>query len=252
VTEMAVDVYAAYRSVLACEATRPPVEWTFKSSPAYQQILEHVTPEQGLAYLALAQSSPRWSANMRLLVGEIALENDRLGKPVRAPFDSLGIYCSPTNMRYLWHALEILSWVDHLGLKAVNIVEIGGGYGGLALYLHRLAPYLHSEIASYTILDLPEASALQAAYARELGFPVEGRGDQVFELRERVNFLISAYAFSEFSPEVRAWYEKFVVPWCPHGWMLWNMIPVYPFTDHVYEVADEQPLTGAGNKVVRW
>lgn len=243
-------VYDAYRKVLAEEASKPPAEWTFKSNPAYRQILEHVSPEQGHEYLALAQSSPRWSARMRVLVAETALENDRLGKPVVAPFDSLGISCSPTNMRYLWHAFQILDWLAALELKRVNVVEIGGGYGGLALWLHRLAS---GRISHYAILDLHEAGTIQAAYAEFFGLRLTVADPSYADaILPWPPFLISAYAFSELSAEWREWYEQAIVRHCLHGWLLWNMIPVYPFTSHLYEVADEVPLTGTGNKVVRF
>lgn len=246
----ATDVYGAYRAVLAEQALLKPREWTFKSDPAYRQILEHVTPEQGLEYLALAESSPRWSARMRVRAAEIALENDRLGQPVRSRFDALGIFCSPTNMRYLWHSFQILDWLDALGLKTVNVVEIGGGYGGLALWLTRLAP---TTIKTHTIIDLREAGDIQVAYANELNIPLRAATPVAASLVvPDGGFLISAYAFSEFSPEVRDHYQQSVIRHCAHGWLLWNLGPVYPFTDHVYEVADETPLTGQGNKVVRF
>jgi hypothetical protein len=239
-------IYAGYREVLAAEAGRKPEEWTFKSNPVYQQILEHVSYEQGLAYLVLASQHPRWGLRLRTLVAETALENDRLGQPVRADFPSLGIYCSPTNLRYLWHALCIWDHVEELELHQPDFLEIGGGYGGLALWMHRLAP---KAIGSYRIADLLEASAIQKAYAAELGVPLRTMG---FPWARDGTFLISAYAFSEFSPEARTWHQKAVVKYCDHGWLAWNMIPVYPFTDKPLTIEDEQPLTGAGNKIVRF
>lgn len=241
------SVYAGYREVLAAEAGRKPEEWTFKSNPVYRLILEHVSHEQGRAYLALASQHPRWGAKLRMLVAATALENDLLGKPIRQPFDELGIYCSPTNMRYMWHALSIWDHVEQLGLDYPSFVEIGGGYGGLALWLHRLAPMT---VGSYTILDLPEAAAIQKSAAREWGLPINV--DVYFTAMAPGSFLVSAYAFSEFSPHVRGWYEQHVVEHCPHGWLAWNMIPVYPFTEAPLTVEDEQPLTGAGNKIVRF
>jgi hypothetical protein len=43
----------------------------------------------------------------------------------------------------------------------LNIVEIGGGYGGLCLWLHRM---MAERIASYTIIDLPITNAVQAYF----------------------------------------------------------------------------------------
>jgi hypothetical protein len=166
--------------------------------------------------------------------------------------------CSPSNLRYLHHALLIWRHIIQSGMgHGIDIVEIGGGYGGLALYVQALVSrFPLFVIRSYTIVDLPEAGALQAAYAYELQTaikPVDGtNGDAIRAAlplsQDRI--LISAYAFSEFSPEVRAWYERVVIPHCQHGWLLWNMIPVYNFTAMPLTVVDERPLTGPGNKMV--
>lgn len=43
----------------------------------------------------------------------------------------------------------------------LHIVEVGGGYGGLCLWLHRM---LGEQIASYTIVDLPITNAVQAYF----------------------------------------------------------------------------------------
>lgn len=65
-----------------------------------------------------------------------------------------------------------------------------------------------------------------------------------------IRVLVSAYAFSEFSESVRNWYSEHIVPECEHGFLVWNMIPVYNFTDKPLTIIPEEPLTGGGNKVV--
>jgi len=232
-------VYDGYRSVIATDMVKYPAEWTFKSNAVYQQILEHVTLEQGHEYLRLAMAHERWSARFREMVCETALRNDMYGKPVRADFDSLGISCSPTNMRYLWHALCIWDHVRSLRIQRPQFVEIGGGYGGLHLWLSKMGSF------DYASCDLVEAKALQEQYAAIHGLKLV-EPDQL--LGER--FLVSAYAFSEFEPPVRRFYEDGIVKTCKHGWLLWNMILVYEFTDKPLTITDEVPLTGAGNKVV--
>jgi hypothetical protein len=41
------SIYDGYRSVIATDVVKYPVDWTFKANAVYRQILEHVTPEQG-------------------------------------------------------------------------------------------------------------------------------------------------------------------------------------------------------------
>lgn len=248
--------YAAYRSVLAAEAQRLPTEWSFKSAPAYRQILEHVSPEQGNAYLEKAHQSPLWGLQARLALVETALFNDSLGKPIKADYASIGIFCSPTNLRYLCQALDILEWIKHLGLNDVQIVEIGGGYGGLALFLKRFAKLARVSIAGYTIVDLPEAGALQRRYADELGIAlntVDATDALAVNLAidPREWFLVSAYGFSEFSAPIREWYQATVIRHCAHGYLVWNMIPVYEIAEGQQD-EPEVPLTGPGNRIVRF
>lgn len=234
--------YLAYRQVLAEQATRSPEDWTFKANPAYRAILEHVSPAQGEGYIDVLAEHPRWS-QIRRIVAETALLNDSFGMPVKADFDRLGVTCSPTNLRYAVQAVAIRDHAESLGLDRVNFVELGGGYGGLALFMARLAPWL---VASYTIIDVSEATDIQKAFAAAVGVPVR------HSLVESDSYLISAYGFSEFSPEMRTFYQETLLPNCRHGYLVWNMIPVYPFTGYPLEVFDERPLTGPGNKVVRF
>jgi hypothetical protein len=54
------------------------------------------------------------------------------------------------------------------GSSELNIVEIGGGYGGLCYWMHRL---LGIRINRYVIVDLPEVNLVQAYFLSSLGTP---------------------------------------------------------------------------------
>ena len=72
----------------------------------------------------------------------------------------------PLSSSVLWHAHMFLSVSKSLPKTAWrDILEIGGGYGGLARLFLR-----SSAVNSYTILDLPESLACSYAYLR-LSFP---------------------------------------------------------------------------------
>jgi len=87
-------------------------------------------------------------------------ENDRIGNPDVYEEESIGLI-SPSTLKFAFNAIDIVSFVEQQGdLKSVkNIVEIGGGYGGLCLLLSNLI-----EFESYTLVDLPEACALAEKY----------------------------------------------------------------------------------------
>jgi hypothetical protein len=250
--------YDGYRAILAEQARLPPSEWTFKRIPGYQQILEHVTPTWGHAYLAAMQADfpDDWRLYKQNFV-ESALHNDSLGNPECVEFPEIGLLCSPTNLRYMHQALCIEQHIAEMGLARVHAIEIGGGYGGLAWFLRRAFAWRWLE---YTIIDLPEAGAIQRAYAQDLGFSIttvdctdaDAISDAVNRHAPTTRFLISAYGFSEFTEDIRAMYERLIVQHVPHGWLVWNMIPIYYFTSVAMTVSPERPETARGNLLVRF
>ncbi len=241
---------------MAEDLQKPPQLWTFKSNPAYQAILEHVSQPQGVAYLDLLRTLPEWTTYVEELVKVTARANDGLGEPVRADFPTLSMRCSPTNLRYAWQACALWHHINTLGLDAVHIIELGGGYGGLALFASRLAPTFHIDDFQYTIVDVAEASAMQKMFLPLFGLPIatiDGTDRQalsdLLNIRgERV--FVSAYAYSEFSPTVREWYNETLVPFCPHGFLVWNINPLEMVFPNPPTIMNEPVLTGPGNLVI--
>lgn len=249
--------YAAYRSVMAAESEREPTAWLFKSHADFTPILEHVSPEQGTRYIAAMQARfpEQWGA-LRTRFEALAALNDSVGMPRQTWYPEVGWTCSPTNLRYMCHSLLIADWCRRAGVERAHFIEIGGGYGGLGLFITHTFPA--RLVASYSIVDLPEPVRLQSAYANHLGIPLatsEANEASVSALLARTNdgtsrFVISNYAFSEFSQAVRDWYATRLIAACQHGFLLWNMIGVYAFTSAALESEAEVPLTGPGNRVV--
>jgi len=254
--------YNGYREVLRETAAQEPDEWTFKSDPRYTRILEHVTPAQGRQFLEQVQGEyPDLWPSVAGLLPSLVLQNDLYGKPDTARFPTLGIVCSPANLRYLSQSLRLLSHAVEVGMSRMHVVELGGGYGGLALYVHRLANLFPSvTIEAYTIVDLPEAAAIQNRMADALDVPydaVNGLDEHNLAAALRrvaaPRFLFSAYAFSEFDAETRDWYEQRVARACDHGVVIWNFRhgvkgfgpvlggPVYQFVDAPLRVEPDRP-----------
>lgn len=266
--------YTEYLACAAEAAVTPPDQWNFKSDPRYQRILEHVRIDQALQFIELASTefAGRWPAIAEIVV-TCAAANDALGQSSRAPIASLMTMASPSNFRYMWHALLILKQLEDMGGWRGHIIEMGGGYGGLALFVNRLAHLFPTvEIDSYSIVDLAEPGALQGAFTRELGLSVgiydgldeAALSDLVASTGER--FFFSAYAFSEFHQAMRDWYEPRLMRHMPHGLIVWNFAegvggfeallggPVYQFVDAPLSVEPERPEVdrGLGNLFVRW
>jgi hypothetical protein len=220
----------------------------FKRNSDYTAILEHVTEYQGFQYLQYIRKT-----NLNFdSVKEYCDLNDRLGTPVMFQYDTL--LTSPTSLRYVFHSHLILSHMKSLSLSSVDIVEVGGGYGGLCIAMHHFAKAYDVKINSYTIIDLTPIIKLQEMYIRNLtpstnvNFVDANTYGGSVPLTNA--FMISNYCFSEISPEFRQNYIQNLLPKVSHGFMAWNFIPVFDFGFKTM-VEDEYPNTGGNsNKYV--
>jgi len=189
---------------------------------------------------------------------ELCNTNDYYGNPNKCDFYDFTT-CSPTNLRYILHSLLILTHIADLKLNNINVIEIGGGYGGLCFYIYKLAKFFNITIKTYNIFDLPEPLALQNKYLRALGIEdVGGMNLNDFENSDLTlptnSFLISNYAYSEISMDLQQKYTKYVLnPYVSHGFLTWNFINVYQFIENKdLHIENEYPVTGDVNKYVKF
>lgn len=222
---------------------------SFKSNEIYRGMLEHVSFEQGVEYLKLIRNTTPLTEEV---IVNYCKENDRIGNCIK--YDYGFINTSPTNLRYLFHSHLILKHISSLKLENLNIVEVGGGYGGLCLAISQLGKYYNVTINNYNIIDLPVITTLQRKYleSHTLNFTINTYN--AFNYGEEITsnnntFLISNYCFSEIDSERQSKYIQILFPKIQHGFIAWNHIPVYNF-GFKYDVEDEYPLTGQFNKYV--
>jgi hypothetical protein len=221
----------------------------FKSNGHYQGILEHVSFQQGQEYLDLIYKLTK--INQETIM-EYCKENDKVGGGNKYNYGF--ITTSPTNFRYILHSHIILEHIRKLNMNNVNIVELGGGYGGLCLALNILSNHYNITITGYNLIDLPSISVLQKKYLEHhmLSYPIQCYS--AFNFGQEIenndnNFLISNYCFSEISSENQSMYIKTLFPKIKHGFMAWNWIPLYNFGFN-YAQENEYPLTGPYNKFI--
>jgi putative sugar O-methyltransferase len=184
---------------------------SFKREEVYRAILEHVTYEDGQRYLDQALANrPDYAARLGVF-----RENDRLGAPHVFDYGEHGSF-SPTTLRYA----KVLSDLENLfgTLDGLRIAEIGGGYGGQCFVLSRVA-----HPASYTLIDLDEALALQQRYLSRLDVsdvefvsPSDLRADRDYDL------VISNYAYSELVRPVQRRYMRAVLKRSSRGYVTYN------------------------------
>jgi hypothetical protein len=229
-------------------------EWSFKSHHAYREILEHVTKNIADAYLFEINDKFKsfYNTNKNDLI-DICHENDLYGNPNKNYFDNFTL-CSPTNLRYIFHSLLILTFMKKCMLTNIDVIEIGGGYGGLCFFLKKLSKLFDININTYSIFDLPEPLMLQRKYLEKLNINNVNciELDSIQNIKEN-SFLISNYAFSEISIDLQKKYTTNILnPYVSYGFLAWNFIDVYNFIDNKnITVENEYPLTGnAKNKYV--
>ena len=169
---------------------------TFKSHPAYRHVLEHVSEDEGQKYLDEIE------IDYMDKLDEVK-QNDSLGGPVTYDYDKVG-NISATTLRYIKNTSDIIT---KFGNSFDSIVEIGGGYGGLCKVLSSFIKF-----EQYLLLDLEECNLLSRKYLSNFDLPTMSyRSEEIDQIDENFDLLISNYALSECDRETQMMYiEKFV------------------------------------------
>ena len=109
-----------YIDVCQLAARNDSVFEVFKRSKDYRRILEHVTKEQGQAYLNMVKNE----GSYLIKYFSRFQENDKIGSPVKYQYD-VGEF-SPTTLRYVKVLVDLKKFFGDL--SNLDIVEIGSGY----------------------------------------------------------------------------------------------------------------------------
>ena len=240
------DIYSEYRAFCRRAVLDPAVFATFRQNPVYRGVLEHTTVDQGWGYLREIDLGDE-TQQIEAAIQEWH-KNDSVGSPFVSSFGSdFGDLC-PSTLRYA----KCISDLDKLfgDLNGARIVEVGGGYGGLA----RLAQA--GWACEYVIVDLPEPLALAQKYLLALGVTGVSFVDALtMPNKIEADLFVSNYALSEFSTQVMKDYVKFVALRCPRGYVSANAAadtlpkmfgPIAP------QLRPEVPLTGPNNYMLLW
>jgi putative sugar O-methyltransferase len=216
----------------------------FKNIHAYREILEHLGKEHGQMYLNLIKyQTPEF-----LEMIETFRKNDLYGTPKTEVFEGIGTISS-TTLRYMKVASD-LKLLYGSSLNQKSIVEIGGGYGGQCLILSAIYNF-----ENYTIVDLPEPLALTKKYLEKhnIHHVTYKRFDETID--GEFDLVISNYAFSECSSEMRKKYTEEILSHSKRGYLTGYKPTLVEYMDdfHIpYEIWSENPCTNPGNIFVTW
>lgn len=226
----------------------------FKRMPEYQNILEHVTKQQGQDYLNIIRNRKDGIFNEAL---KTVLISDSTGNPVKYSYDNVFIPLSPTTLRYV----KVASDLDRLfGRGLSKVAEIGCGYGGQCLVNDALLEYKHA-----VLFDLPFVNELIERY---LNYSLMNGAYKVKtinqELPHSYDLVISNYAFSELPAQLQLTYIRKVMVNSKRGYLtmnsgiggalnkgklcleeLRNLLPSF-------DCLKEEPLTYEHNYIIVW
>jgi hypothetical protein len=207
-------------------------------------MLEHLPGQQAVIYIKLCKEEGLTDTQIQAYADMC----DSVGNPNRCFFSEVNLTFSPTSMRYLYHATQILK-----ANKELPIVELGAGYGGLALAINYVSTLWNKLVPAYIIIDLPGPKVLQEHYLNNFSikFPVHWSDGTNLP----ACFFVSNYALAEISEENRSKYISYVFDSVLSGFMVWNSGASFEFLSKKFksvQVEDEYPQTGHINKVIRF
>lgn len=196
---------------------------TFRSHPEITTICEHVPLKlcpQYVEQIALYDMTLPWSD---------ICKQDTVGSPTLfdVQYGDLTLRITGVTLRYVMLGLRLLT---RLQGRTIDMIEIGGGYGGQSCILFKLANLLNVTINSYTILDLPGVSKLQHRFVatqlndydfKKVQFLSINDPNTISKLHKN-SFLYSAYAYSEISVEAQKSYTP-LKGLVSEGFMVWNL-----------------------------
>jgi hypothetical protein len=245
-------IYARYIDLCRHAVDDEEVFKDFKSRTACTYMLEHVTYEQGLEYLAeIKRLQPKLLNHI-----ECFATNDSLGTPKVYFYEDLNMEVSPTTLRYVKVLADLMT---HFGsLEGLDIVEIGVGYGGQCKIIND-----YFQVKSYTLIDLPDVLRLAKKYLLCHGIENITLREHTDYSKTLYNLCISNYAFTEIDRQHQDLYAKNVISMSDKGYITCNFLNQrmkdHAMTDEeIYclkqygDFYDEVPLTAPHNAIYIW
>ena len=260
------SIYDPYLEICKSAVSDESVFKDFKSRAGYRAVLEHAGCDDGLGYISeITREFPfLWHFIDKFLT------NDSIGDPYRCSYvvslsdgekvnpaiQKIKITISPTTLRYIKVLADLINLFGRL--DSMNIVEIGGGYGGQCKIISDF-----SNVASYTLIDRDEALALSGKYLKRNNVPNVILRDVNDASQIHYDLCISNYAFAEIQREYQNFYAENVIKNSDRGYMTCNIFGYGDITKPMTKeeiiglkddstVLPEVPLTAVNNIIYVW
>lgn len=188
----------------------------FKRDDGYTSVLEHQHLTKDFGDFIINHFSPS-DLNLISSIYEKLSENDKFGNPIVYDY-SIGKF-SISTLKYIKNSLDIISYFKDCQIK--NVVEIGGGYGGLCKTLSNF-----TDIDKYYIFDLDQVNLLIDKYLSKFELKFEYIVSSLNEVSNfsplEIDLLISNYAISELPRSLQLTYIDRIVSKSKKFFIIYN------------------------------
>lgn len=244
----------AYVAAVQAALLSPRIFARFKRHPDYRAILEHVTKDDGHAYLEIIR---RESPDILNSIDSLK-ENDLVGGGEVFDYPGVG-RIGPSTLRYIKVASDLRKY---FGSEFKYVAEIGVGYGGQLLVSDRLL-----SIGRYDMLDLAPVLGLASKYLEAHVLRGSYRAITLNQHMGDVGYdlVVSNYAFSELPSALQRKYVEKIVACSTRGYLTMNSgRPNCAFLEDKLtleeleaiipgiEIVPECPRTHLGNYIIIW
>lgn len=185
----------------------------FRKTEPIQTVIDGVEEKAARKYIGLAT---KICPELRSYFDKFRA-SDKHGSPVVYNLGEYGKFNGST-ARYIYFLAEMIELFG--SLDAMNIVEIGGGYGGQCKIIMDCF-----EVKSYTIVDLLPVLKLQHRYLNKFDYK-NIAFKQMKELKKNYSYdlIISNYAFTECHKKIQETYINKIVTKSKRGYIKCNFM----------------------------
>ena len=223
----------------------------FRRNPVYNQVLEHVSKQQGEEYLRIISKDP----DVFNVLDEFRA-NDNYGRPIQSEYPDIG-KISPTTLRYVKVLSDIKNYVSPK-LDGMNLCEIGVGYGGQCRVINA-----YSKPSSYCLVDIDPALRLAQRFLDNYALNSVVTYKTMNELNKKnYDLVISNYAFTELPRAIQDVYLQKIILSSKRGYITYNEITPDAFNSYKADelvalipgakIIKEEPLTYPKNCIIIW
>ena len=225
-------IYDNWINILNENKDIKPENMYFKNSIDYFRMVEHkhehimsIRANQCIDYLKTRDIFMNNIAEIK----NICKENDKYGKPRLSDIKLLGRVNART-IEYLYFAFLFLEHLQSFNKTTIDVVEIGGGYGGLCVIMSKICHLFNITINTYIIFDLPYVCKFQKKYTLLNGVTTNVQDIEKVDMDiiKSGSSCISTYCFDELSQDLKDLYmDKLIIPKANNCFFFWAYMEHY-------------------------